>query len=319
MIRIGRPPPVVPYMSMIVLSNDGSPQRIELKVTSPATSGSPSMSKVAVAGPRSGVGLGATVDGLGVASGVPTGSMIDGVACVFGVPDGPGVADGAAPLQAATTKAMRSEDRRMWLVDRTCLADGAGGRGLEPRTGELLAPDRRDSRERAGTRDAQRAVDREDDPELRAGDGARGAAGLEVGADPGLHLVAVRILEVDVEVVALVRLVPIHVDRDRDPDHERRRERRKPEHVPGAPENVQLAGDGRGFGPDAIRTLARYLFEVRGHHRLTIDPAASNERAIAVYERVGFRRVGVMRRYERGPDGEFHDGVLLDMLRGELT
>ena len=78
-------------------------------------------------------------------------------------------------------------------------------------------------------------------------------------------------------------------------------------------------GRGRGFGPDAIRTLARYLFEVRGHHRLTIDPAASNERAIAVYERVGFRRVGVMRRYERGPDGEFHDGVLLDMLRGELT
>src|SRR5919201_1219342 len=29
---------------------------------------------------------------------------------------------------------------------------------------------------------------------------------------------------------------------------------------------------GRGLGPDAIRTLARYLFEERGHHRLTIDP-----------------------------------------------
>ena len=78
-------------------------------------------------------------------------------------------------------------------------------------------------------------------------------------------------------------------------------------------------GRGRGFGPDAVRTVARYLFDVRGHHRLTIDPAASNERAIAVYERVGFRRVGVMRSYERGQDGEFHDGLLMDMLRGELT
>lgn len=79
------------------------------------------------------------------------------------------------------------------------------------------------------------------------------------------------------------------------------------------------AGRGRGYGPDAIRTLARYLFDARGHHRLTIDPAASNERAIGAYERVGFRRVGVMRDYERGRDGEFHDGLLMDMLRGELT
>jgi aminoglycoside 6'-N-acetyltransferase len=77
-------------------------------------------------------------------------------------------------------------------------------------------------------------------------------------------------------------------------------------------------GRGRGYGPDAVRTLARYLFEVRGHHRLTIDPAAANERAIRTYERVGFRPVGVMRQYERGHDGEFHDGLLMDMLREEL-
>lgn len=75
---------------------------------------------------------------------------------------------------------------------------------------------------------------------------------------------------------------------------------------------------GHGHGPDAVRTLARYLFEVRGHHRLTIDPAATNARAIAAYERVGFRRVGVMRSYERGPDGTFHDGLLMELLRDEL-
>jgi len=65
--------------------------------------------------------------------------------------------------------------------------------------------------------------------------------------------------------------------------------------------------------------MARYLLEERGHHRLTIDPALANERAVRVYERVGFRRVGVMRNYERGADGTWHDGLLLDLLRGDLT
>jgi aminoglycoside 6'-N-acetyltransferase len=76
---------------------------------------------------------------------------------------------------------------------------------------------------------------------------------------------------------------------------------------------------GQGLGTDAIRTLARHCFDALGHHRLTIDPSAANERAIAAYRRVGFRPVGVMRSYERGPDGTFHDGLLLDLLRGELT
>jgi aminoglycoside 6'-N-acetyltransferase len=37
---------------------------------------------------------------------------------------------------------------------------------------------------------------------------------------------------------------------------------------------------GRGFGPETLRVLARYLFDERGHHRIVIDPAADNERAI---------------------------------------
>ena len=75
---------------------------------------------------------------------------------------------------------------------------------------------------------------------------------------------------------------------------------------------------GRGLGTEAIRVLARYLFEERGHHRLTIDPAADNATAIRSYEKVGFRRVGIMRNYERGPDGIWHDGLLMDMLQEEL-
>ncbi|HST39127.1 MAG TPA: GNAT family protein [Conexibacter sp.] len=76
---------------------------------------------------------------------------------------------------------------------------------------------------------------------------------------------------------------------------------------------------GRGVGTDALVALARHLFDARGHHRITIDPAADNAAAISVYERVGFRSVGIMRRYERGPDGTWHDGLLMDLLAGELV
>ena len=79
------------------------------------------------------------------------------------------------------------------------------------------------------------------------------------------------------------------------------------------------AWQGRGLGADALRTLARHLFQQRGHHRLTIDPAAHNQRAVRAYQRVGFRPVGVMRRYERGPDGSWHDGLLMDLLPEDLT
>ena len=77
-------------------------------------------------------------------------------------------------------------------------------------------------------------------------------------------------------------------------------------------------GQGQGLGTEAVSLLARFLFEQRGHHRLTIDPAAANHRAIRCYEKVGFRRVGVLREYERGADGRFHDGLLMDLLRPEL-
>ena len=74
----------------------------------------------------------------------------------------------------------------------------------------------------------------------------------------------------------------------------------------------------QGLGTDAVRTMARYLIDERGHHRLTIDPAADNEAAIRCYQKVGFRPVGVMREYEQGPDGTWHDGLLMELLSEEL-
>lgn len=75
----------------------------------------------------------------------------------------------------------------------------------------------------------------------------------------------------------------------------------------------------RGLGTDAVRTVARHLFDERGHHRITIDPAVINARAIASYRKVGFKDVGVMRRYERANDGTWRDGLLMDLLAEELV
>lgn len=76
---------------------------------------------------------------------------------------------------------------------------------------------------------------------------------------------------------------------------------------------------GQGLGPDAIRAVAVDLIDRRGHHRLTIDPAADNTAAIAAYTKVGFRPVGRLRRYQRIAPGVWVDGLLMEMLADELV
>jgi aminoglycoside 6'-N-acetyltransferase len=72
-----------------------------------------------------------------------------------------------------------------------------------------------------------------------------------------------------------------------------------------------------GIGPEALRAVIDWLIG-KGHHRFTIDPAAHNHRAIRAYEKVGFRPVGRLRNYERGRDGSWHDGLLMDLLADDL-
>ena len=82
---------------------------------------------------------------------------------------------------------------------------------------------------------------------------------------------------------------------------------------------LSTAVQGQGLGPEAIRTLAAHLIDDRGHHRLTIDPVATNERAIRAYSRVGFRPVGRLRAYQRTAQGGWEDGLLMEMLADELV
>jgi aminoglycoside 6'-N-acetyltransferase len=63
---------------------------------------------------------------------------------------------------------------------------------------------------------------------------------------------------------------------------------------------------GRGLGSDAARTLARYLLARAGLERLTVDPYLSNERAVGMWAKAGFRPVE-----ERQPDDEHPQPWLL--------
>ncbi len=78
------------------------------------------------------------------------------------------------------------------------------------------------------------------------------------------------------------------------------------------------AWHGKGLGTDAVRTLARHLVHDKSHHRLAIDPSADNMKAIRAFQRVGFKPVGLMRQYERSVDGEWKDGLLMDLLKKDL-
>jgi aminoglycoside 6'-N-acetyltransferase len=70
----------------------------------------------------------------------------------------------------------------------------------------------------------------------------------------------------------------------------------------------------RGHGTDAVATLARHLVQHRGHHRITIDPAADNAAAIRCYEKAGFHHVGVMRKAWRDPGGTWRDALFMELV-----
>ncbi len=74
---------------------------------------------------------------------------------------------------------------------------------------------------------------------------------------------------------------------------------------------------GRGFAADAIGALAQHLFTVLGLLRLTAGAMAINPAMIAVFEKLGFKREGVLRAQDRYDDG-LCDHILLGCFQDEL-
>jgi RimJ/RimL family protein N-acetyltransferase len=73
---------------------------------------------------------------------------------------------------------------------------------------------------------------------------------------------------------------------------------------------------GRGLGTEAVGLLLRHAFDDLGLGRVALHVLASNERAIATYERTGFVREGVLRE-AAFVDGRREDVVVMALLSAD--
>ena len=72
----------------------------------------------------------------------------------------------------------------------------------------------------------------------------------------------------------------------------------------------------RGYATEATRLVLRHAFETLNLNRVQLNVFSYNPRAIGIYERVGFKRDGVLRQ-ARYHAGEFHDDIVMSVLREE--
>ena len=76
------------------------------------------------------------------------------------------------------------------------------------------------------------------------------------------------------------------------------------------------ANQGQGYGAEALSLALQFAFQELNLHRVQLTVFSYNQRAIALYEKLGFRREGIFREHlER--DGTRFDMYLYGMLRPE--
>lgn len=74
---------------------------------------------------------------------------------------------------------------------------------------------------------------------------------------------------------------------------------------------------GRRIGEEALALAIRQEF-ADGITRVTLDPNANNAGAIRSYERLGFRRIGILRDYQVRPGGHLEDALFMDLTRSDF-
>ncbi|OUQ86314.1 GNAT family N-acetyltransferase [Brevibacillus brevis] len=73
---------------------------------------------------------------------------------------------------------------------------------------------------------------------------------------------------------------------------------------------------GKGYGREALKLLLDYAFLEMNLHRVSLRVFSFNERAIKLYERLGFKQEGISRQF-LFREGKWHDIVHMGILQQE--
>ncbi len=73
---------------------------------------------------------------------------------------------------------------------------------------------------------------------------------------------------------------------------------------------------GKGYGQESINLILDFAFRILNLNRVELDTFDFNERAQKCYLKVGFKEVG-RRRRARFIDGQYHDDIIMDILKDE--
>lgn len=73
---------------------------------------------------------------------------------------------------------------------------------------------------------------------------------------------------------------------------------------------------GKGYGTESMNLILSFAFQNLNLHRVELDTFDFNKRAQKCYLKVGFKEIG-RRREAKYIDGEYHDDILMDILKDE--
>jgi len=79
-----------------------------------------------------------------------------------------------------------------------------------------------------------------------------------------------------------------------------------------------LSYQGKGYGKEGLQMLLAHLFGVLGMKMIFTDALVENERAISLYQSVGFKTTGTNKDYWIDPQGSSRSAVLMTLTLDEF-
>lgn len=74
---------------------------------------------------------------------------------------------------------------------------------------------------------------------------------------------------------------------------------------------------GKSYASEALKSVLKWLFYEQNIHRITLETYATNKRALKFFEKMGFKKEGVLRGAHYA-DGKYFDIISYGLLKNEF-